>query len=229
MAKEHYKNRKKVEEYILTWIKKITNSDFNVNLYKDMLKNMSNEEFDKFMNKLKEGDKYLEVIVPPDIKNSDVKISISKNYKLAKELGYSFFQQLDIGPNRDIPKYRTPNKSLIIDLPIRRTKQTSEKGIGVSLHAKNIDMLTGQSKGDSTATRLSYPELQVLVGMGLTNSLIELLRDRGGDISTEKLLISGLSKYGMISQKLLSQYASGALSTKSLRNYLLGMHIKSTL
>ena len=47
MAKEHYENRKKVEEYILTWIKKITNSDFNVNLYKDMFKNMSDEEFDK--------------------------------------------------------------------------------------------------------------------------------------------------------------------------------------
>ena len=223
------KKRKQVEEYILTWIKKITGSEFNVNLYKDMFKNMSDEEFDKFMNELKDSDKYLQVIVPPDIKSSDVKISIAKNYKLAKELGYEFFQELDIGPNGDIPKYRTPQKFLIIDLPIRRTKQTSEKGVSVSMHAKSIDMLTGQPKGDSTATRLSYPELQVLVGMGLTNSLIELLRDRGGDIVTEKLLISGLNKYGVISQKLLAQYATGALSTKSLKNYLLGMHIKSTL
>jgi len=223
------KKRKQVEEYIITWIKKITNSEFNVNLYKDLFKNMTDEEFDDFMKSLRDDKRWLQIIVPPDIRNSDVKISISKNYKLAKELGYDFFQQLDIGPNRDLPKYRTPHKFLIIDLPIRRTKQTSEKGISVSMHAKSIDMLTGQPKGDSTATRISYPELQVLVGMGLTYSLIELLRDRGGDIMTEKLLMSGLSKYGMLSQKLLSNYATGALSTKSLKNYLLGMHIKSTL
>ena len=223
------KKRKQVEEYILTWIKKITNSEFNVNLYKDLFKNMTDEEFDNFMKSLRDDKRWLQIIVPPDIRNSDVKISISKNYKLAKELGYDFFQQLDIGPNRDLPKYRTPHKFLIIDLPIRRTKQTSEKGVSVSTHAKNIDMLTGQPKGDSTATRISYPELQVLVGMGLTHSLIELLRDRGGDIMTERLLMSGLSKYGVISQKLLSNYATGALSTISLKNYLLGMHIKSTL
>ena len=223
------KKRQEVEQYILKWIKKITKSAFNVNLYKDMFKNMTDEEFDKFMHRLKEGNQYLQVIVPPDIENSDVKITLANNYKLAKELNYDFFQELDIGPNGDIPRYRTPHKFLIIDLPIRRTKQTSEKGVSVSLHAKNIDMLTGQPKGDSTANRISYPELQVLVGMGLTNSLIELLRDRGGDITTEKLLITGLTKYGVISQKLLSQYATGALSTKSLKNYLLGMHIKSTL
>ena len=221
--------RKQVEEYILTWVKKITGgSKFNVELWENKFKSMNDKEFDEFMQYLKKGN-FIQIIVPPDFKNSDVKISIEKNMKLAKELGYEFFQRLVIGPSDKFPQYTTEDKFLILDLPVRRTKQTLEKGVSVAENMKRIDQATGQPKDESTATRISYPELQVLVGMGMKHTLIELMRDRGGDPTTMKLLVAGLAKTGRISQKLLAQYSTGVLSTKTLKAYLLGMHIKSTL
>jgi hypothetical protein len=222
------KKRKQIEDYILTWVKKITGSDMNVNLWKNKFKNMNDKEFDEFMQYLRRGN-FIQIIVPPDFKDSDIKISVEKNIKLGKELGYDFFQRLVIGPGENFPKYVTEDKFLILDLPVRRTKQTLEKGVSVAEHMRKIDQATGQPKDESTATRISYPELQVLVGMGMKHALIELMRDRGGDPTTMKLLVAGLAKTGRISQKLLAQYSTGVLSTKTLKAYLLGMHLKSTL
>jgi len=104
------KNRKKTEEFILKYIKKITNTDFNVNLYKDLFKSMNDKEFDEFMTKLKNNETILQVIVPHDTKTT--KITLENNIKVAKELGHDFFQYLDIGPTKDDTKRRTKNKYL---------------------------------------------------------------------------------------------------------------------
>ena len=40
------KNRKAAEEYILTYIKKLTTDDTNLNLYRNMFKEMNDSQFD---------------------------------------------------------------------------------------------------------------------------------------------------------------------------------------
>ena len=223
------KKRKQVEKIILDFMKELTGTEFNVKLYKDMFDKMSDKEFDKFMEKLKNG-MILQVIVPPDKDAIPVNIKVEKNLKLAKKwFNYDFFQKITIGPTSTLPKYTTKEKFLIMDLPFRRTKQTIEKGLTVSLNAKKIDMLTGQPKDESTANKLSFPELQMLVGMGMNESIIELVRDRGGDIAAMRVLLTGLTKTGTITQELVSKYAQGVLSTKTLKAYLNGMHLKNTL
>jgi len=218
--------RKQAEDFILKWIKKITKSDKNVQLYKDLFKRMNNKEFEEFMEKLEKEEIILNIIVPHD--GFDGKITIEENYKLAKELGFDFFQHLLI-EREDGTYIKTPDKYEILLLPFRRTKQTIDKGISVSDDAKRIDMLTGQVTGDSQASKLTYPELQVLVGLGLQDSLIELMRDRGGDLGAARALIGALSKYGRVSRKLIDMYSTGTLSTKSLKAYFVGMHLKVSL
>jgi hypothetical protein len=224
--------RKETEKFIIDWIYKITQSKKNVQLYENMFKDMNNDQFEKFINKLENGELVLQVIIPLD--GFDGKVDLKRNYKLAKELGFEFFEHIlmgpiDNGPDGKIPKYKTPNKYMVIDLPFRRTKQTLEKGLAVAESTREIDMLTGQVRNDDKVSSISFPELQVLVGMGLKDSLIELMRDRGGDLTSKTIMLNSLSKYGRISRKIVDLYAEGALSTKSLKNYLTGMHLKNTL
>lgn len=219
--------RTDTEALLYTWVKKITKSDMNVNLYKKHLSNMSDKEFTEFMTKLKNKEIKLQVIVPPDM--GDTKITVENNIKLAKEIGQELYQRLIITDNDAGTKRMSKNKFLILDLPLRRMKQTSEKGVSVATDNKHVDVLTGQVKGDSAASKLTYPELQILSGLGMTNSLVELMKDRGGDIGANNTLINGLIQNGTISQKLVEQYSTGVESTKILKSYLNGMHIQSTL
>jgi len=218
------KNRKKTEEFILKWIKEITKDEDNVNLYKEMFKKMNDKEFDEFMESLRKGDRYLQIIVPPDKKT---KISIRNNLQLGKKLGIEFISRLNVKPSdKEIPPYKTPEKYLVVDLPFRRLRQTVEKGVSYSKHVKSIDLLTGQVTGDSASSKLSLPEIQLLVGMKAENVLVELLKFRGGDVAGNRALNNYLMHYGKASMNVLKAYAEGVISTKTLRKYFNGMHLK---
>jgi len=218
--------RKKVEKFILEWMDKLTGTDFNRKLYEELFKKMDDEEFDEFMRKLKAG-AILNVIVPHY--KGATKISLEKNFKLYKELGKDFFQYLIYKPkDPKKPTIKSKYKFLTLLLPFRRTKQTAEKGLSVPLHDKQIDAVTGQAINDSKGSKLSYPEVQVLNGMGLKDSVTELFSDRGGSDSG-RLLKQLLIKYGKASKNVLEYYDSGTLSTKSLKNYFNGMHLKINL
>ena len=218
--------RKKVEEFILKYIDKLTGTNFNRRLYEDLFKSMSDKEFDNFMHRLKDGT-ILNVIVPPD--KGATKITLENNFKLYKELGKDFFQYVTYkSSDPKQPDIRSKNKFLITLLPFRRTKQTSEKGLKVSMHDKQVDAVTGQVINDSRSSRLSYPEVQVLNGMGLQDSVTELYSDRGGSDSYY-VLKQMLLRYGKASKSILKNYDGGVLSTKSLKNYFNGMHLKINL
>ena len=220
-------SRKKTEEFIIKYIDKITKSKKNVDLYKDMFKSMSNKEFDEFIDKLDSGEIMLNVIVPHDEDVTD--ISVENNIKIGKELGYDFFQYNFIGPTDTEPRIRTKYKLLNMLLPFRRAKQTIEKGISVSENDKKIDQLTGQVTGDSRSSKLSYPELQLLVGMGLKDTVVEFIRDRGGDSEAMRVTKQALLKYGKVSKSLIEMYKSGVVSSQVLKAYFNGMHLKINL
>jgi len=221
------KKRQEIEKFIKDWIYKITQSKFNVKLYEDLFSSMDDKQFEQFMNDLRTGKKILQVIIPTD--GFDGKIDLKRNISLAKELGFDFFQHLTIGPDKDLPQYITPEKFMVLTLPFRRTKQTLEKGISVAESSKQINPITGQVKDDDATSKMTYPELQVLIGLGVKTSLVEIMRDRGGDITANTVMKNALLKFGRVSKKVVDLYAEGAMSTKALKNYLTAMHLKNTL
>ena len=218
--------RQKVEKFILTYIEKIAGS-YNRSIYENKIfKNMTDEDFDQFMKDLKTEKKFL-VVYAPNLKQRD--ISVENNLEVAKELGYNFFQKLWISSNDDVPTYLTPIPYMIIDLPIRRTSQLLIKGISVPDHTKVVDNLTGQPTGESKGAKISYPEVQLMVAMGMEKSALELMKYRGGDKGGLTALNNMVSKLGSANLDTLSAYATGVESTKTLRTFLRGMHLESTL
>jgi hypothetical protein len=219
-------NRKATEDFIITNIGKIVKGKFNTDRYINYFKSLSDTEFKKFISDLTTGAKFLTIQVP-NFSESD--ISTENNIKVAESLGHSFFKKLWIGPNNDIPAYLTPVEYLIIDLPLRRASQMLIKKISTAEHSRSIDTLSGQVAGDSKTSKISFPELQVAATLNLDNSLVELIKYRGGDVKGGIALDAMLKKYGHASINSLKQYASGVESTKTLKIFLNCMMLKSTL
>lgn len=220
------KQRKKAESFIIEYIDKIAPGGDNKKMYMEFFGNMSDKDFDDFMTSLESGEKFL-VVVAPNLGKTD--LTLENNLAIAEELGHEFFQRLWIGPKTNQPAYLTPVKFMVMDLPVRRQSQNLIKKISVPDNNKTVDHLTGQPTGASKGAKVSYPELQVLAGMGMDNSLLELIKMRAGDKGGYNAMNAMIMRYGSANLKTLGQYATGVESTKSLRTFLTAMHLKSSL
>lgn len=219
--------RKKVEDLIISYIGRIVTGKENVELYKTLFNSMSDGEFDQFMTDLRDGKKNLSVIIPNGNKN--ISVDIDNNIKIAKELGFEFFQRLVITNHPDLPDHMTPNKYLMLKLPARRAAQMVSKKISIPSDNKSIDLLTGQVTGKSKGSKITNPELQVLLGLGLKDSVIELMKMRGGDVGEASAMNNLLYKQGLVTQSQAAEYSTSVSSKKTLKSYFNGMGIRSTL
>lgn len=219
-------NRAKAQALILQFVKDLDPSGYNYEQYKKILANMSDKQFHDYMTGLRNKSKYL-VALSPMYKAKG--ISTENNLKIAPKYGLEFFERLVYTNNKDLPDHVTPIEYLVVDLPYRRQSQTLEKKISLPDDNKVIDELTYQPTGASKGAKISYPELQVLIGMGLDNSISELIKFRGGDRGGFNAYNAMFLRYGSANLKTLSNYSTGVESTKTLKSYLLGLHLKSTL
>lgn len=217
-------NRKQAEEFILEFMKDIDPSMYNYEKYKNIFKDMDDKDFDEYMRKIRDKKASL-VIFKPMYKAN---ITVENNLKVADKYGIKLFERLKI-INDNKMSYMTDIEYLILKLPYRRQSQNLVKKINIPKDNKVIDELTFQPTGDSKGAKISFPELQVLIGMGLENTIEELIKYRGGDKNGFMYYNTAFMKFGRVSLKSLSYFSSGVKSTKLLKIYLLGMHIKSSL
>lgn len=219
-------NRKKAEDFIYQFVKDIEPTGYNVEQYKKIFADMSDKDFHTYMTEIRAGTRFL-VIFKPMYKAQG--ITVENNLAVGEKYGLEFFEHLVYTNNPDAPDFKTPIKYLIVELPYRRQSQTLVKKTSIPEHNKVIDELTFQPTGESKGAKISYPELQVLIGMGLDNTIAELIRYRGGDRNGFNAYNAMFLRYGNANLKTLSEYSSGVESTKTLKTYFTAMHIKSTI
>ena len=65
--------------------------------------------------------------------------------------------------------------------------------------------------------------------MNLDNSLVELMKFRGGDIGGFDAMNKSIFKNGSVSIKAIEPYSTGVESTAALKVYLTSAHLKNTL
>lgn len=219
-------NRAAAEALILKYIKKISPRSTNDQIYKDLFASMNNTQFAEFIADLESGKRFLAIVNPNMM---DTGLSVENNLKIAEELGHKFFQRLWIDGKEGEPAYLSPIEYLVVDLPLRRASQLLIKKIKVPEHNRVVDTLSGQPTGESKGAKISYPELQVCAAMGLENSMVELMKYRGGDTRGNKAYNAMLSKMGTTNLKTLSNYSSGVESITTLKTFLNAAHLRSTL
>lgn len=220
------KNRKKAQALWLTYIKRISQDDVNVARYKAKFEAMSDKEFDAYVEKVRRGEEFTVLISPNFAKQRP---STEENLKIAKELGHNFFPKIWIEGKRDVPTFLAPVPYLVVDGPVRRAAQSLQKKISVPDNMRVIDSMTGQPTGASQGAKISYPELQVCVAMGLEKSMLELMKYRGGDAKGYAAMRAFMSNYGQASLKNMEMFSSGVESKRLVNSFLTSAMLRSNL
>lgn len=216
--------RKEVEKYILDNIAKVGNED-NLKLYKDLFSKMSDKDFDSFMNDLRDKKQVLCLIIPHGNEGYDV----NKLLRLCRGLGIEPFQRLIYSGNEQRTGYKTKEKFLVVQLPVRRAQQLLTKKISTGEHTNRINTMSGQVVDESKSSKISKPELNVLIGLGLTKTSNELMSIRGGDLGGVRAFTKFLAEDGIVRQQDVKEFKTGVVSTDTLISYLAGMHIKTNI
>lgn len=220
------KNRQAAEEQILADLDAISPGCIDVALYKKYFAKMSDKDFDAFMGRLQRKEEWLTLTVPNKGKNT---LSIGRNHQLADKWGVDFYHQLWMPAEEDVPAYLTPEKYFVAKLPVRIAAQRLSKKASIPKHQRAVNALTGQPTGDSKGAGFSSPELKLCVGMGLEKTATELMKYRGGDQRGRAALNASLNRHGIASQETLKHFASGVVSTDTLKAYWTSCHLKNTL
>ena len=203
--------RQKIEEHLFKFIKNIS-ADFNEALYKARFAEMSDSEFTEFMNDLNNKKINLSLVQPTGIKNT---VTVEKNFKVAKMMNVEIVDNLIY--KTDTP-YMVNVPTVMLRLPVKRTVQILSSKIGVPKDNKTIDATTGQATGASKGSRITLPELQLLDSMGLEQSLVELMKVRGGDLGAYRAYSASLENHGQASQEVINQFGTGVVSGQTLRS-----------
>lgn len=219
-------NRAKAEAFILQLVQEIEPTGYNKQQYTKIFKEMSDKTFHNYMQGLRDGTMTL-VLFKPLYQAKG--FSVENNLKVSEKYGLKAFERLRYTSNPDEPDYISPIESMILDLPWRKQSQTWSKKVSVPDNNKTVDQLTYQPTGASKGSKFSYPEWQVLNGMGLENTIQELSQMRGGDRGGFAAYNAMFMRYGNANLKTLQQFTTGVESTKTLKTYLACMHISNTL
>ncbi len=219
-------NRKQVTDWFLTKLHDLQPNNKNIEFYKKYLNNLSDIEFTNLMEDLKTEKK----VLPYYCANlHDEDVPLENSLKVAKQLGLELFQRIwFIDPITKV-KYLTPEKYFIIHLPVRRQVQHLEKGKSVVENSDYIDNLTGQPTNVSKTAQISLPELLTLDSLGLHKSIEEMINVRGGNELAFRDAKRSLINTGKYSLQQAKELNSRPTSIETLRSFLLGMHIDSTI
>lgn len=220
------RNRKAFIQFILDGLEAILPGNTDAPRYKAYLEGLSDEAMDAYAEALRSGDKYLTLTVPNGIGPT---LSLERNFQIADKLGVQFFHKLWVEGIGETPTYLTPIEYLVVKLPMRLASQRISKKMSIPKHQRAVNSLTGQPTGDSKGAGISHPELRVSASLGLENTMVELMKYRGGDSRGNAALNASLMQTGRASQKVLDHFASGVESTKTLKTYLTSAMLKNTL
>lgn len=199
----------------------------DVDYYTTYLNNLSDEAFDRLVDDIESGKITLPIYEP---NFSQSRLSVERNLKVGAAWGHQFFERLIVHDATD-PSIvtMTPKRYLILELPWRRQIQTLTNKMSVPMNNDHIDELTGQPTGESKGSSLTYPELQLLYAEQRDQSIIELMKIRGGDSEAYQRMEEQIIQNGRASINDASVPGSRAKSTDTLKTLLTSAHLGNNL
>ena len=216
--------KKRITDHIVKTISLLEPQE-NGKKWLEKLNAMTDEQFDFFMTALKEEKEVLSIDVP----NMKIILKYENCRKAADHLGIDFFHHLRIKDPITKIEFVTPQKYLVLELPIRRLQQTVYEKMSIPVDDKKIDGLTGQVTGDDRACSITYPEIQALKAQGFKEVLNELVVARGGNINAYAKLKQDLEDLGESDLKNVIDPNSISRSTMMLDVLLASMGYETNL
>lgn len=170
--------RKKVQDRILEIVNMVDKSGKNAKFYTDKFSKMSDKDFDDFMKRIRDHDDVLCIYCANMVDH----LKVADVVKAAKKVNLEIFERIRMYDAATDSYYYTPNKFMVVQLPVRRLSQFADHKLSIPEGDSRIDMLTGQVVKPDQGAGLSEPEIRCLYAQGLKNTLRELVKFRGGDV-----------------------------------------------
>ncbi|UKZ10980.1 virion structural protein [Vibrio phage C-ZP2022] len=217
---------KETEAFVLNAVKQMPNAELNVPLYEDTFKKMTQEHWEKILERFKAGKFYFPIIVD---NMGKARIDEHKVMKFGKTLGIEYFQHCILTDHVSGERYTTPIKYLVLDLPGRRLIQHILDKMSTAEHSRVTDHLAGQATGASKASSISSPELTVMNAKELTVSPLEFMKVRGGDAVAFEAALKEIEETGTFSMENITKLGSKPKAVETLDELLLATYIQSNL
>lgn len=182
-----------VQDRIIKRMSQWDPSGINAKQYADIFATMSDADFSNFMQKMISGENPLSGTKP---NFSSVKAGVQHNVKLASEMGYEMYKRIWVEDPITGKRFLTPLKHLVYEVNVCRQTQTLDHKISVAKDNTHVDERTGQPTGDSRSAQCSGPELMMLKSRGLTSSITEMMKFRGGDNVSMRHLDNSIIRTG---------------------------------
>ncbi len=193
--------RKKAEEMILKTVELMEPKGTNRDRYKAIFSKMNDKEFDKFIGEVVDGTRKLDFYAP----NMQVVLRQEDLFKAADYIGAEIFSRITFTDPVTKLKYTPEPECLVLDLPIRRVRQYLQHGISVPESDRRIDSMTGQVMKPDQSSKCSFVEMQILYGRGMTETIKEFMKVRGGDIHAYTSFKQSCEETGSFRQSSLDE------------------------
>ncbi|MOA25835.1 hypothetical protein D3C78_1465840 [compost metagenome] len=114
-------------------------------------------------------------------------------------------------------------------MTVRRQAQTLTKKSSIPENARHVDELSGQVTGKSKGSKISFPEVQSQLAQGLEQTLIEEIKVRGGDRTSQLEYDRQLIENGEVSVEEVTSHGSLTSSTSTMAILYRGMMLDNNL
>jgi hypothetical protein len=198
----------------------------NAAITQELLDELTDEQFDALMHRFRDGSATLTLYSYNLDKH---KLSLDRNLKIAKIMGHEFFQRLYLTDPITGVTFLTPERYLILRLPVRRQQQLLIKKSSIPDSNLHVDELTGQPAGPSKGSKMSFPEIQVLFAQDQNRPIEELIKFRGGDAKAYRAMTRSIIETGQASQDAIKVNPTRVKSTETFSTLLKAMHLANTL
>lgn len=218
--------RKKVQDRILSVVKKADPSGNNVKRYEELFDRLDDKQFDHWMQELRENRNNRKLtLFAPNLKNP---LKVDNLLKAADALALNLFQRIRMYDPISKRFYLTPKTYLILDLPVRRLKQSLEDKMSIPTSDRRVSQLTGQVIKPDASSSVSMVEQQIMSSKGLVRVPTELANIRGGNIEGYAAFVSSIEETG---QGNISEIdpSTRPRSADTVHSLFEAMHLENTL
>lgn len=217
--------RQRVEQYIIEMMQNFDAfGGVNVSHWKQFFSSLSDDDFDNFMQALRDKKTRLNVVLP----NASSTITVNAVVDLAKKYDVNLFSRVYLHDMHTGRKYLTKYPMMILKLPVRRLSQYLFHKISLPDGDRHINPVTGQVIPPDKGAALSSIETQILASKGLEVSILELIKIRSGDMNSYNALKFNIEENGSATMADLPLQGRPR-STITVGRLLNGMMISSNL
>jgi hypothetical protein len=217
--------RNKIEELVLKVVKALDNDKMlNYKRYESLLKTMTDDEFEEWANTM--GNDLDDTIQIYQLPFEEMKMT---QIKKAADILQVPLEEYIWYRHNDPEGVRTKMRVPVGYIHIKRVQQLLAKKNRYALDTDEVELKSGQVKGESKVASISDPETFALVAINAENTLKEFLGPRADNQSKKLQMYRQIARDGFSTLEDMTEDITQSTTLNTMNTYLLASGIRSDL